>query len=311
MPKIKYPLIQIFILTHNRPRLVMRAVKSALEQDYENYEVIVSDNSTNDDTQNLFQKFQNYKLKYVQRIPSLPVEDHFNRILSEVKGEFFVLFHDDDEMCKNHISTLYEKLSDNADCVAAGANAYIKGKFIRRSFVPISQRIEILSSKNEVAKNYLKSSFVPFASYLYSKVVAQKTCFDIKEAGKNGDVTFLMKVSDVGKILVTSSPLMTTYFHDEQDSASEVFPSSLMLVSYIIKHTTFERKSVIVKRFRTLCLYVDICNKFVRRDPFPFSNWNFKKLKIILKISPLNFFPKLLIRLILSTTHLDRVLRIY
>jgi glycosyltransferase involved in cell wall biosynthesis len=42
------PLVSILIPTHNRPEYFEIALKSALAQSYENFEVVVSDNSSDD-----------------------------------------------------------------------------------------------------------------------------------------------------------------------------------------------------------------------------------------------------------------------
>ena len=45
--------IQIFIATFNRPTLVIKAINSALNQDFDSFELIISDNSTDDETESL------------------------------------------------------------------------------------------------------------------------------------------------------------------------------------------------------------------------------------------------------------------
>jgi len=119
------PKIQVFILTYNRPQYVLRAVNSALNQNFDDYEVIISDNSTNDDTQKIIATLNNDKLKYKKREPSLPVIEHFNLVLSEVASDYFILFHDDDEMLPDYVSTLFETLKNNPDIVAAASNAFL------------------------------------------------------------------------------------------------------------------------------------------------------------------------------------------
>ena len=42
--------ICVYILTHNRPDVILRSLNSVREQDYCNLKIIVSDNSDNDET---------------------------------------------------------------------------------------------------------------------------------------------------------------------------------------------------------------------------------------------------------------------
>src|SRR5450759_2365677 len=101
------PKVQIFIATYNRSTLVINAINSALNQDFDSFEVIVSDNSSNDETEDLISGFKSKQLTYKRRKPSMPATDHLNSILQEVTSEYFMIFHDDDMMHKDMIKVLY------------------------------------------------------------------------------------------------------------------------------------------------------------------------------------------------------------
>lgn len=52
-----YPKVLIGITTYNRPEYLQIALKSAMEQTYRNIEIVVSDDSTNDETSHVIQKY--------------------------------------------------------------------------------------------------------------------------------------------------------------------------------------------------------------------------------------------------------------
>ena len=54
---MKLPLISVMIPTYNQPQYIAQAVESALAQDYEKLEIVVSDDSTNDATEKLLQPY--------------------------------------------------------------------------------------------------------------------------------------------------------------------------------------------------------------------------------------------------------------
>ena len=51
------PLVSVLIPTYNRPRYFEEALCSVLEQTYPNIEIIVGDDSTNDETEKVLQKY--------------------------------------------------------------------------------------------------------------------------------------------------------------------------------------------------------------------------------------------------------------
>ena len=53
-----HPLVSIMIPTYNRPELFEKTLQSALAQSYEHIEILVNDNSTNEDTNSLIRKYE-------------------------------------------------------------------------------------------------------------------------------------------------------------------------------------------------------------------------------------------------------------
>ena len=90
------PKIQVFIATYNRPQMVGVAIDSVLSQSFKDLDVIVSDNSTNDQTQNKIEASYLSELTYIRRTPTLSPADHGNKILGEVDSDYYMIFHDDD-----------------------------------------------------------------------------------------------------------------------------------------------------------------------------------------------------------------------
>src|SRR6187200_310428 len=57
------PLFSIVIPTYNRSELVQGAVRSILDQTFDDYEVVVSDNCSQDDTQAVIAGFQDPRVR--------------------------------------------------------------------------------------------------------------------------------------------------------------------------------------------------------------------------------------------------------
>ena len=48
--------IQVFIATYNRPELMFRSLNSVINQNFDSYEIIVSDNSTDNRTEEIIKE---------------------------------------------------------------------------------------------------------------------------------------------------------------------------------------------------------------------------------------------------------------
>ncbi len=92
------PLVTIAIPTFNRASWLKDCVLSALSQTYKNFEVIVSDNASTDDTQKVLREFRSRKLRIITQSENIGLLPNWNACLAEAKGDYIVLVSDDDRI---------------------------------------------------------------------------------------------------------------------------------------------------------------------------------------------------------------------
>ncbi len=101
------PLVSIMIPTYNRPEFFEKTLQSALAQSYDNIEVLVNDNSTNEDTRSLIRKYEcDSRLKYYRNIDAKCKEDNFRPFEYIAKGEYLQWCMDDDILHKDKLSMM-------------------------------------------------------------------------------------------------------------------------------------------------------------------------------------------------------------
>lgn len=288
------PLIQIFIPTYNRPTLVLNAINSALNQTFSSFELIVSDNSTSDETENILKDIFDNRLIYKRRKPSLEAIDHFNTILKEVTSKYFMIFHDDDTMIKNSLSVLYNKIMINSKygviAVGSNANCIKNGK----SFLyNASLKSDVLiDNKNELIRRYLLYDIVPFSSYLYRSDVAKKLKLEFDKGGKYCDASFIVSLLNLGSILHISIPLMNYYLHSGQDSCINDFIQKLQLIKFYTNNSSFSSNHPLIVRFRLQNIFVEFVKNF-KKDNFKLFTRHNKKIAFLLfKYSKFEYFPR-------------------
>lgn len=87
----------IIIPTRNRAQTLFWCLKSCLEQDYGNYEIIVSDNNSVDNTRNIVETYNSDKIKYFNTGKSLSMTENWEFALSKAANGGFVTFLGDDD----------------------------------------------------------------------------------------------------------------------------------------------------------------------------------------------------------------------
>jgi glycosyltransferase involved in cell wall biosynthesis len=93
------PLITIAIPTFNRAALLRGCVQSALSQTYGNIEILVSDNASTDDTEEVLREFDDKRLRVLRQETNIGLLPNWNACVAAARGEYLVLLSDDDRIC--------------------------------------------------------------------------------------------------------------------------------------------------------------------------------------------------------------------
>src|SRR5262245_3789097 len=92
----KRPFFSIVIPTRSRAHLLSHALQSALDQTFDDYEVVVSDNCSKDNTFQMVEALGNSRVRYVRPDRSLSMPDHWEFALDHAQGEYITYLCDDD-----------------------------------------------------------------------------------------------------------------------------------------------------------------------------------------------------------------------
>ncbi len=252
--------VQVFVLAHNRPQMLRETLLSILSQDSREFELIVSDNSTNDAVQELIAREFSDKLNYRRRNPPLSPIGHFQVLLGEANGEYMVLFHDDDLMLPTFVRKLSDFLDKHKNYSAVAPNAYLRinDNLSTRIFYPGAAEVGEVGSGEEMVYRYLDLSRfrMPFPGYMYRTAMIRGIKMDAEEGGKHADVSFLSKVAAAAPVAWLGKPLFEYRIHSGNDSWSENIPSRLSLLRFVYRTTTISRKSKVVNTYRLAYWYL-------------------------------------------------------
>jgi len=237
-----FPLVEVFILSYNRPEYILQTIDSVLKQTYPNLRIIVSDNSSKDEVQTKLQGYiETSKITYLHRKPSLPALAHFNAVLLEATSDYFMIFHDDDVLLPEAITKLVTAIKSDPNIAAVAGNAFIleETTFTQNIFDPILKTDLRLEKPEDLALHYLDSNkgHVPFPSYLYQKAKIENLKMIFKEGQKHSDVSFLIKACQQGPFVWLKDPVMYYRRHSSNDSVSLDVPAIFSLCRFLGKNT--------------------------------------------------------------------------
>ena len=141
----------IIIPTFNRPKFFREALESALNQTYRNIEIVISDDSTIDDTEILIQSYNDARIKYF-RHKDFNADDNWNflRAYDNPAAEYVNWLMDDDIFYPTKIEKMVEVYRTNPDVSLVTSSKKIinaEGNIIGNTQKPFEYDLKIPGDK--------------------------------------------------------------------------------------------------------------------------------------------------------------------
>jgi glycosyltransferase involved in cell wall biosynthesis len=114
--------ISVIVAAYNCEKTVGIAINSILKQRFQNFELLVADDLSSDDTRNIIDSFKDARIRTFHNSEKLHVCGTWNKLLAKATGKY-VTFHDaDDVSYTNWLHRLNEHAEANSNCAVVGAN---------------------------------------------------------------------------------------------------------------------------------------------------------------------------------------------
>ncbi len=103
--------VSVIIPTYNRADMLKRAVVSVLKQSYQNFEIIVVDDNSHDNTKDVVNNFDDTKISYIKNKTNLGASAGRNIGIKKAKYDHIAFLDDDDEWLPKKIEKQVRLLS--------------------------------------------------------------------------------------------------------------------------------------------------------------------------------------------------------
>jgi len=121
------PKVSVNILTKNRAQLLGRALDSVLNQSFKDYEVIIIDDASTDETKSVLENYRSKTpLHYISQKESKGITANRQLALEESTGEYIVVLDDDDEwMDDEKLAKQVSYLDEHREVILVGGGIII------------------------------------------------------------------------------------------------------------------------------------------------------------------------------------------
>ena len=130
----KYPLISIIIPLYNKQDCVKRTLDSVLEQDYTDYEIVVVDDGSTDDSVSVVESLHSEKIKIYKKVNGGPSSAR-NYGVKKAEGDWILFLDADDVIVENALQLVADNIKNHCFADVFAYNQYVEcaGKRILRN----------------------------------------------------------------------------------------------------------------------------------------------------------------------------------
>lgn len=115
----------VLIPTRNRLQYLKYAVETVLRQDYDDWELIISDNDSEEDIAGYAHSLNDPRIKYYRTDRFVPVTDNWNNALHKSSGEYVIMLGDDDCLMRGYFTTMSNLIKEYAHPDVIYTKAYL------------------------------------------------------------------------------------------------------------------------------------------------------------------------------------------
>lgn len=171
--RVSNPMVSIVIPVYNGANYLEQAIVSCLEQTYDNYEILVVNDGSDDNgmTKKIAYKYEKYVHYYEKKNGG--VASALNYGIKNMKGEYFAWLSHDDVFCKNKLEAQIKAIqqSANEETICLGNYFYADSEL---------KNIQSTNFQNYFQYDELTDSFFPliWCEYHFSGLLFHKNHFE-------------------------------------------------------------------------------------------------------------------------------------
>jgi glycosyltransferase involved in cell wall biosynthesis len=149
------PKITVIIPTRERCETLGASIRTCIEQDYDNLEIIVSDNVSRDRTEAVVRSFVDPRLRYIKTDRRLSMTGNYEFALSHARPGFVTIIGDDDGLMPGAVATVADLIKQTG--TKAIVSSMIDYSWPNHPFEPVRNRMYIRKMGRRVERKSAKA----------------------------------------------------------------------------------------------------------------------------------------------------------
>lgn len=217
------PKVTIMIPTYNQENYIAEAIESALAQDYENLEVLITDDCSTDHTGDIAKRYLNHpNFRYVRNEHNLGrVGNYHSTLYNHATGDWVVNLDGDDYYNDNSfISRSMARIIEHSNLVCYFAHVWLSPGMKHCNRNKIDNKCYFFNG-SDYLKRYFQIGAFAHAGAFYRRDIAVRDQLCYTLPSMQSDFHSIIRLCMYGDIIYTKDPGYTWRIHANNTSFSE------------------------------------------------------------------------------------------
>ena len=208
------PLVSIIMNCYNGSKYLDEALQSIINQTYKNWELIFWDNLSNDNSKEIFKKYNDKRFKYFLADKHTVLYEARNLAVKEVKGEFIAFLDTDDVWLKEKLEEQIKLFSNKKIGLVYGNYWRFNSKHLFKK-KKLARNLELPNGK--ITNILLQRYFIGMLTVVIRKeyINAKDKIFDAK-FDMLADMDFVLRFSKKWEFDCVQKPVAVSRQHQNQ-----------------------------------------------------------------------------------------------
>lgn len=212
------PVVSIIIPTYNRAHLLGRAIQSVLDQTHQDFELIIVDDGSTDNTEEIVRSFSDERIRYIKHDKNRGGAAARNTGIKAARGEYIAFQDSDDEWLPEKLEKqirVFETVPPEVGVVYTGFHRLENNK---KTYIPSSK---ITQKEGYIFSSLLKGNFVTTQAVLVKRECFERAGMFDENLPRLQDWELFIRISKYYHFKCIDEPLVISYYQPRSISADQ------------------------------------------------------------------------------------------
>lgn len=227
--------INIILVTYNRPKFLKKAISSILAQTFEKFNLIILNNGSEIETDEVIKSFKDRRITNIKN--NINSKEFINSAFRYLDCEYFMITHDDDEMAPSFLDHQINilRLKDEIDLLSSRINLIDENSDNLKKVRPRLFRDKIWRKGEYINEYFFSGNIIPCPTIIFRSDFLKNNPLKYNwDAGPAADLYLLFEANLKGTLALSKEPVFNYRIHQNQDSELNRISLEFMVKSEII-----------------------------------------------------------------------------